>query len=122
MANILFFRGPANRIFRALGGTPVYREAKLGVTEQVIAEFNASDKIALGMSPEGTRSKIKQWKTGFLHIALGADVPILLGYFDFKNKRVGLGPLFYPTGDIEADLKVVQDFYKTKQGKYPQEA
>ena len=77
----------------------------------------ASSKEAV--PPEATRKKSTSWKTGFYHIARGADVPIVLGYIDYRRKVAGLGPAFRPTGDIEADFRVFEKFYAEVTPKYP---
>jgi 1-acyl-sn-glycerol-3-phosphate acyltransferase len=68
--------------------------------------------------PEGTRSKARYWKTGFYYIALGAKVPIVMAYMDYPQKRAGLGPLFYPSGDIEKDMVAIKAFYAPFKGKH----
>ena len=62
------------------------------------------------------------WKTGFYHIAKGANVPIVLGYLDYRLKVGGIGPVVQPTGNMEADMKIIQDFYADIAGKHPKKA
>jgi len=62
------------------------------------------------------------WKTGFYHIAMGANVPIVLGYLDYRRKVGGIGPVVHPTGNMEADMKIIQDFYAGITAKYPEKA
>ena len=76
--------------------------------------------MILALAPEGTRSPIFPWKTGFLAIAYYANVPVLLIGFDFKNKDVVIGPLFTPSGDTSAHMKQVYQFYQGIPAKYPQ--
>jgi len=75
----------------------------------------------LVVPPEGTRSKSPHWKTGFYFIALGAQVPIVLGYMDFSTKHSGLGPSFLPTGNLEADMAEIKAFYAGFKGKNPEQ-
>jgi 1-acyl-sn-glycerol-3-phosphate acyltransferase len=82
--------------------------------------FDSHEKMILAITPEGTRSKVPYWKTGFYYIALRAKVPITLGYLDYKEKKLGIGYSFFPSGDIEKDMKIVRAFYKGKTGKYPE--
>ncbi len=72
------------------------------------------------VTPEGTRKYVPRWKTGFYRVAQEADVPIILGYLDYKKKHAGVGPVFYPTGDYNEDLPKIMDFYRDKTGKYPE--
>ena len=75
--------------------------------------------MALAIGPEGTRKKTDHWKKGFYYIALGAQVPIVFGFADYERKVTGLGPTFVPTGDIQADMEVIRDFYQDIKGKFP---
>ncbi|MFH1122214.1 MAG: hypothetical protein V1758_00985, partial [Pseudomonadota bacterium] len=75
--------------------------------------------MVLVVPPSGTRRKVMYWKTGFYHIAQGANVPIVLGYLDYRRKVGGIGPVVHPTGNMEADMKIIQDFYADITGKYP---
>jgi 1-acyl-sn-glycerol-3-phosphate acyltransferase len=77
----------------------------------------ADGPVQLIVPPEGTRSKVRYWKTGFYYIALGAKVPIVMAYMDYEKKISGLGPVFLPTGDIEADMLKIKAFYAPFKGK-----
>jgi len=67
---------------------------------------------------EGTRSWVPKWKTGFYHIAKGANVPLIMGFVDFKKKEVGVGPLFNLSGDFEKDMTQIQEFFKGKTPRH----
>lgn len=112
------FKGPLGWLFYWLGGIPVMREGKSAseVVDRAVEEFEKRDRLVLGLAPEGTRSKVTKWKTGFYRIAVQAGVPILPAYLDASVKEIGFGDLFYPTGNMEEDLKVLQDFYAHKVG------
>ncbi|MCY1558556.1 hypothetical protein D9M68_955030 [compost metagenome] len=79
--------------------------------EQAIQTFREHPQLMLILSPEGTRKKAERWKMGFYHIAQGAGVPIVLAALDYRNKRVFIGPTFWPTGDEVADLEEILAFY-----------
>jgi 1-acyl-sn-glycerol-3-phosphate acyltransferase len=101
-----------------LGGIPVNREQSNNlVAASVDAITNARRPLQLVVPPEGTRGKVRRWKTGFYYIALGAKVPIVMAYMDYERKLTGIGPTLIPTGDIEADMKVVKAFYAPFKGK-----
>lgn len=112
------FKPPFGGFMTWLGGYPVNRTAPQGLTAQAVEMFEGEPNLILAITPEGTRSRVKEWKTGFYRIAVAANVPILMAYFDYPNKVVGLGPLFYPTGDMEKDMKEIQAFYQNFKGKY----
>ena len=115
------FKGPLGWLMRWMGGMPVNRgsEGKADIIDQVVELFNQNDELLLGMAPEGTRSYIDHWKTGFYRIAVGANVPIMMAYLDSKTKTMGISEPFYPTGDMEADIATIQSFYADKEGINP---
>lgn len=110
------FAGPAGPIMRWLGGIPVNRSESSNLVQQTIDAFNANDELVVTIPPEGTRSRVEKWKTGFYYIALGAKVPIALGFLDYKHKIGGFGPTFYPTGDVDKDIAEIRRFYKDIAG------
>lgn len=114
------FRGPWGGFFRSLGGIPVRRDRSTNFVAQITAAFERSERLVIVLAPEGTRRRVSHWRTGFYYMALGAKVPIVMAYVDCKHKEVGIGPMFYPTGDIHADFTQIRDFYATKVGFYPE--
>lgn len=112
------FRKPFGPLFTWLGGIPVDRSSAHNVVNQASALFSEEDELILAIAPEGTRKKVSSWKTGFYYIAFRAEVPIAFGFIDYGRKRAGVGPLLMPTGDIEADMKVIRAFYSDIRGKY----
>ncbi|MCK5687218.1 lysophospholipid acyltransferase family protein [bacterium] len=100
-----------------LGIIPIDRSKSNNIVELTIEQFNSSEKLIIIVPPSGTRDKITYWKTGFYYIALGAKVPISLGFIDYGRKIGGIGPLLYPTGNIDADMKLIKQFYSDIKGK-----
>ena len=116
------FRRPFKGFFKWLGGIPIDRSKSKNVVAQSIQQFNQNKTMILTIAPEGTRSRVKKWKTGFYHIAKGANVPIVLGFLDYRRKAGGIGPVIYPTGNIEADMKTIRAFYDGISGKFPEKS
>ncbi len=114
------FWGPLHYLFTSVGGIPVDRSKSTGFIEQIADRFDQADEMVLAISPEGSRSKTDHWKSGFYHIAVSAKVPICLAFVDFSSKTLGFTKVVYPTGDIDADMEVIADFYKDLKGKKPQ--
>jgi 1-acyl-sn-glycerol-3-phosphate acyltransferase len=114
------FRWPLGILMRWLGGIPVNRRSRNNFVQQVVDIFDQSDELVIAIAPEGTRSNAKYWKTGFYYIALGAGVPIALGFIDYGGKAVGVGPTVIPSGDIEADFVRIKEFYTGIEGKNPE--
>lgn len=114
------FRWPVGGLLRRVGGVPVNRHSRTGFVQQMVDIFDEAEAFILAISPEGTRSRSKYWKTGFYYIALGAKVPVGMLFLDYGTKTVGLGPHFIPSGDIEADFNPIRTFYDGVQGRRPE--
>lgn len=118
---------PWGPILKFLGAIPIDRNRKIDSLNKRNTMVNAMislferDELVILITPEGTRKYVPKWKTGFYHLAVGAKVPIVLGYLDYKEKHAGIGPILYPSGNIDEDMKIIMDFYRTKTGKYPEQ-
>jgi 1-acyl-sn-glycerol-3-phosphate acyltransferase len=106
------FRWPLKRMFKKLGGVAVDRGKHSGMVDAMIEYIRSNEYAAIIFPPEGTRKRVTKWKTGFYHAALGAGVPIVMGYIDYRTKTAGLGPSFMPSGDIKKDFEIIRNFYK----------
>lgn len=112
------FRAPFGGLMRWLGGIAVHRDrANNLVGASVLALKAAPGPLQLVVSPEGTRSHTRQWRTGFHHIARGAGLPIQLSYLDWGTRCCGLGPLVDPSDDIDADIARIRAFYAPFRGR-----
>lgn len=120
VAKIQMFWGPLHYLFTSLGGIPVDRSKSNGFIERIATKFEQTDEMVLTLSPEGTRSKSDYWKSGFYHIAMSAKVPILLAYIDYSNRTLGFSKVLYPSGNIDADMEIIAEFYKDIKGIRPQ--
>lgn len=120
MAKRSLFGWPFKTFLLEMGGVPVDREGPRNYVQQMIDEFNARDEFMLTIAPEGTRSNVAKWKTGFYHIAMGAQVPIVVGIMDYGTRTGGLGPAIMPTGDFAADMKKIAKVYENVTPKNPQ--
>lgn len=110
MAKHTLFRGPVGWILNWLNAIPINRTQTSGVTEQMVERFNSSEKLFLGITPEGTRSGSTNWRTGFYRIANDAHVPIMPVALDFGVRQIRLAPSFYPTGNMDDDIQHLQEF------------
>jgi 1-acyl-sn-glycerol-3-phosphate acyltransferase len=120
MAKTTLFRWPMGNFMLDMGGVPVDRKKGGNYVQAMIDEFAARDEFMLTIAPEGTRGSVKQWKTGFYHIAMGANVPMVVGMMDYGKKTGGLGPAIWPTGDYEADMAKVAAVYASVTAKHPE--
>ena len=118
---------PFKRMFLNLGALPIDRNKPFGgegdrvsTVDAVVQLFKENDVLRLVITPEGTRSKVEKWKTGFYYVALKANVPLALAFMNYETKQSGIAKLFYPTGDYKKDMKEIMDFYKNIKGKNPE--
>ena len=114
------FRWPLGGFMRDMGGVAIDRSSRNNMVQAMIDEFAARDEFMLTIAPEGTRGAVRQWRTGFYHIALGAGVPLVCGLMDYGTKTGGLGPEIWPTGDYRADMEKVAAFYRSVTPRHPE--
>ncbi len=115
-----WFVFPFNLFFSWIGGVPVDRRKHTSVTDQIIDMFNSRERFQIAITPEGTRKRAETWKRGFYYIALGAQVPIMIAYFDYAKKEAGIKGLFHPTGDVEKDIRSIREQYRGVTACHPE--
>ncbi|WP_452599544.1 1-acyl-sn-glycerol-3-phosphate acyltransferase [Pontimicrobium sp. MEBiC01747] len=113
------FTFPFGYFFRAMGGAALDRTSGQNKVQAIAKLFNGREEFRLALAPEGTRKKVKEWKTGFYYIAKEANVPIIMFTLDFAKKQNKVSEPFYPTDNIEEDFKFMKNFYKDVVGKIP---
>lgn len=120
-----WLKWPFGGLMRKLGAIGIDRSlrpdgTRPGHTEAMAKLFEDNEELVVLVTPEGTRSKRTKWKTGFYHVAVQANVPIVLSYLDYKKKEVGISGMFYPTGDIDADMNRIMNYYSTVTPRFPE--
>lgn len=114
-----WFFFPFNYILKAMGAVPVDRTKNTSLTDQMKEEFERRSHFQLAISPEGTRKKTAEWKSGFYYIAQKACVPITLAYLDYSKKIVGVIENFIPSGNVREDIEKIKQKYKDIVGRKP---
>jgi 1-acyl-sn-glycerol-3-phosphate acyltransferase len=119
-----WMRFPLKHFFQSIGAVGINREliaqGKVSSSTDLMADlFKQHKDLVLMISPEGTRKKRTEWKTGFYYIAKKAGVPIVLAYDDWGKMEVGLGKVIYPS-DLDKDMKEIAEFYQSKTGRNPE--
>ncbi|MEO8935118.1 MAG: 1-acyl-sn-glycerol-3-phosphate acyltransferase [Xanthomarina sp.] len=114
------FVWPLGIYFRAIGGRAIDRTPGQNKVEAIAKLFEINEEFRLNIAPEGTRKKVSEWRTGFYYIAKAANVPIIMFTLDFKNKQNKISEPFYPTDDMEADFKLMRQFFEGVVGKVPE--
>lgn len=111
---------PLGVVLRWLGAIPVDRAHSPKTVKAITQQFDKNKEFILLITPEGTRKLTKRWKKGFYFIAQTANVPIILGFLDYSKKIAGLGPVIYPSGDYDEDMKKIEAFYADKVARHPE--
>ena len=115
-----WFFWPLGILFRHLGGIPVYRQKHTSMTDAMAETARRSEHFLLCITPEGTRSRVEEWKKGFYFIALKAQLPILLYGLDYERKLIQCTKTVIPSGDLEADMRTIKLYFKDFKGKHPE--
>jgi 1-acyl-sn-glycerol-3-phosphate acyltransferase len=124
--NVKFFiknsytKGLHGFIFRGIGAVGVDRSKNNKLVDYATELFEKNEELVLLVPAEGTRKRVKRWKKGFYHIAEKANVPVALGFLDYKNKIAGVGKIVHLSGNFEADMNILEEFYKDKTGRNPE--
>lgn len=119
LAKDSLFKFPLGLIMKGSGGIPVYRSQRNNLVQTMIDLFASREELRLMIPAEGTRSFVREWKSGFYHVAYGAKVPIVLGFLDFKEKKGGFLNVYYPSGNYAKDLYEIQKLYSLIHPKNP---
>lgn len=114
------FKGPIGPLVKSLGGVPVDRKKANNLVETMVAAIDTQEEIALGVLPEGTRKYVDYWKSGFYWIAQGAELPIYPVRVDGSAKMLEVGPRLTVSGDIEADVALLAEFFGETKGVNPE--
>lgn len=110
------FKTPLARFFRWQGGIPAIRDQAQGLVGSIVDIFEHTPQMWLAIAPEGTRSQVNQWRSGFYHIAHGAKVPIIPVAFDAREKKIRIFEAYETSGEIDRDLAELQSLYKSMKG------
>ncbi|MBS0612136.1 MAG: lysophospholipid acyltransferase family protein [Proteobacteria bacterium] len=114
-------RGPLGALAKHFGAAPIDRSHANHVVQAYLREFQKRERICLTITPEGTRKKVPEWKRGFYHVAVGAKVPILPVAFDYRTRHIVLNHPIQPTGDIDADLPRIKQYFCKEMARHPEQ-
>ena len=115
-----WFFWPLGMLFRHLGGIPVQRQKHTSMTDTLAQTAIEAPAFRLCITPEGTRSRVEEWKRGFYFIALKAKMPILLYGVDYERKVIQCTKTIIPSGDVDSDMREIKSYFKDFHGKYPE--
>lgn len=120
MINEKFFFFPLGIWFKSLGAIPVKAGRRVGLVKKMVDEFHKRDEFLLTITPEGTRKRVRKWMHGFYFIAKDAQVPVVLGFIDYKKKTLGTKTTIHLTGDEKADFETIRQVYLDVTAAHPE--
>ena len=116
-----FFIWPIGGLLRSMGAIPTDRSNATALVKSLIDQMEANETFHLAIAPEGSRNKVRKWKTGYHVIAHTVGCPVYMSYFDWGTKHIGLGEKVELTEDARADTDRIQALYEQMHlvGKNP---
>ncbi len=113
-----FFKFPFKYFFQLYGSIPVSRNKEY--IDEVVTLFEESETLHIVLSPEGQLAKTDHWKKGFYYMANRANVPIVVGYIDYKKKEIGVKGVIKDTSDMRETIMEICEIYNDVEGKIPE--
>ncbi len=113
-----FFKFPLNYFFKAFGSIPVYKNKEY--INQIVELYNNNKDLHIILSPEGQLAKTTHWKKGCYYIAIKANIPIVVGYIDYKKKELGIKGVITKNNNIKTTMTEINKMYKDVNAKYPE--
>jgi 1-acyl-sn-glycerol-3-phosphate acyltransferase len=114
LAKHTLFWWPLGPVLRALGAMPIDRKASTSIVQQVVDAFASHERFWFALSPEGTRKWQPYWKTGFYRIAEATNVPLVLGFIDYRTREMGIGITLPAARDLDEDMALMREFFAPK--------
>ncbi len=111
------FKGLTGWALRKLGGIPVDRSRNANLVSQAVQDFQNAEEHTILLTPEGTRKKVQELKTGFYYIARQAGVPIIPVIFDFERRLIRIKNAYYTTENMSRDMAFITNLYRGVKGK-----
>lgn len=113
------FRPPTGALLRMIDGRPVRRDVPVGMVAEMASVVRAEPEFVLAIAPEGTRSSVDHWRTGFYRIAEAAGVPVVPVSFDWSRREIGINAPVNPSGNLESDVAAMQALYRPEMARHP---
>ena len=113
------FIGPLGLLMRVLGGIPVNRRKKNDYVILLSKVIASKAECVLIIPPEGTRSRSSHWKSGFLHIARRASVPIVFASLDYQKRKLTFSEAVLPSLSDDKIMDIARVFYRSAKGLHP---
>lgn len=103
------------RWLRWVGGIPVDRSVANGQVSAAVEALRATDRLWIGLAPEGTRRRVERFRTGFVAIAAQAGVPVLPVAIDNAERVIRIGEPTAVGADLEAERARLEAWFAPYQ-------
>jgi len=113
------FKWPFDKFFRMWGLLPIDRTKGISVVDEIIQLFKDGKINSIGLAPEGTRVKVKKFKSGFYRIAKALDIPVVMAKFDYEAKEISFSPPYFLKKTKEEDMSYIESYFRGTKGKIP---
>ena len=113
-----FFKFTMKYFFLIFGSIPVYEKKEY--IDYIAWLFNNSEDLHIVLSPEGQLAKTIRWKKGYYYMAAKANVPIVVGYIDYKKKEMGVKGVIDNLENLNSVMYQINTMYKDVTAKYPE--
>lgn len=115
-----YFYFPLSLGLKILGCYPVGGVKGHNAIMDVVNLFASRDRVQVLICPEGQLKPTDRWNLGFYYMALKANVPIIVGYMDYKKKEAGFKTVITDLSDKDKIMQILHDSYDGVNAKYPE--
>ena len=116
----LFFF-PMNLVMKKFGSIAVRGVKGKNAIYQVVDILNQTAELNVVISPEGRICKVKDWNKGFYHMAVKAQVPIVVAFLDYEKKQMGIKGVIHDLDSYDKVIMQINDMYEDVKGKNPKD-
>jgi len=87
-----YFVWPLTYFCRFFGVAPVNRRENTNFVDLIARQFKQRDQLIAMITPEGTRKRVENLKSGYYHLARQANVPIVVAGPNYAQKSFTVLP------------------------------
>lgn len=109
---------PFNLVLQAFGFIPV--DKNKNYIDHIVEMFRNNSELHIVISPEGQFAKTTHWRKGFYYMATQANVPIVVGFIDYKKKELGIKEIMNNINCLPSTMKTIATIYKDINARHPE--
>ena len=115
----LFFF-PMNLIMRCIGAMPIRGIKGQNSILTVAGMLREAENLHVVICPEGGFAPTDHWNPGFIYIAQRAQVPIVLAYLDYKQRKGGILTTIEHPESVDEVLQTIAQYFAPITARYPE--